>query len=158
MENAVIVNPMKRVMLLVPICALVLLSVSVYLISRSSDNVADISNNVSDVSVNFERAANNAISLAEDMEPTTIEGRSYMAFPEENVSQIIANRGVLTAERDAMQDERDKLNAERDRLTRDTTITITLAMFFVVASFVLAFFLPGSKPGTAEEAEPKSSE
>ena len=145
-------------MLLVPICALVLLAVSVYLISRTSDSVAAIADNTFEIATNFDRTASNAISLATDMTPQTIDGQPYMAFPAENVSQIIANRDMLTAERDALYDEWEDLRAERDRLTRDTTITISLSMFFVVASFVLAFFLPASKPAGADEEDAESTE
>lgn len=140
-------------MLLVPICALVLLAVSVYLISRASDNVAAISDNTFGIATNVDEASDNAVSLATDMTPQTIDGQLYMAFPADSVLQVIDNRDFLTAKRDALYDEWEDLRVERDRLTRDTTITISLSMFFVVASFMLAFFLPASKPADASAVE-----
>lgn len=150
-------------MLLVPICALVLLAVSVYLISRTSDNVAAIADNTYAFATNFDGFSNNSLSLATEMTPQMINGQSHFAFPTEVISQIIESRDVLTSERNVLYDEWKGLTKERDRLKRDTTITVSLSMFFVVASFLLAFFLPASRPATAapveeEEADEESSE
>lgn len=151
MESLVKANPVKKVMLLVPICALVLLAVSIYLIGQSSDNIKKISNNVAQVSDNFDASSTNAFSLAANMQFTTINGETYAAFPQENFSEIITSRSDLVAHRDAMNVERDNLFAERDKLNRDTTITISLSMFFVVASFIMAFFVPGSLQAATNE-------
>lgn len=158
MDSFTKANPVKKIMLLVPICALVLLAVSVYLIGQSSENIRKISANVSQVSDNFDASSTNAFSLAADMKTTTIDDETYAAFPQANFREIITSRNELVALRQEMNVERDNLFAERDNLNRDTTITISLSMFFVVASFIMAFFIPGSLQDTMRKAEDKSSE
>lgn len=158
MDSLTKATPVKKVMLIVPICALVLLAVSVYLIGQSSDNVKQISNNVSRISDNFDATSTNAFNLAADMRVTAIGDETYVAFPQENFTEIITSRNDLVALRQSMNDERDNLFAERDNLNRDTTITISLSMFFVVASFIIAFFIPGSLRDTTRKAEDESSE